>query len=223
MYRSGVAADETEDEEKRLRRDRYLRWPDRPSVAFGPSEPRGLNADVRWAQRYGNGWFGYVEGYARAASAVFDRAVRDCWSPEYIVWPLAFLWRHHIEIALKDIIAAGRELAGETDGFPKGHRLGHLWQTAKPYIQQCGAPDSPELAHVEAMIAEFEGIDPGGDGFRYPIGIDRNGVSLPNAPAQVNLEQLQQAMEAVANFFSGVRTEMGTRLDYARERAAERR
>jgi hypothetical protein len=136
---------------------------------------------------------------------------------------LAFLWRHHIELALKDIIAAGRELSGEPEGFPKGHRLGHLWETAKPYIQRCGSPNSPELAHVEATVTEFEGIGPGGDGFRYPLGVDRNGVSLPNAPEQVNLEQLQQAMEAVANFFSAVRTEMGARLDFVRERAAEKR
>lgn len=218
-----MAGDDEEDEEERLRRERYLRWPERPSVAFGPSEPRGLNADVHWAQRYGNGWLGYVEGYARAASAVFDRAVRDCWSPEYVVWPLAFLWRHHVELALKDIIAAGRELQGEPDGFPAGHRLGDLWREAKPHIQRCGPASSPELDSVEAAIIEFETIDRAGDGFRYPLRRDQRGVSLPNAPEQVNLEQLQQVMERVSNFFSAVRTEIGVRLDFVRERAAEDR
>lgn len=212
---------EDEGDEELLRRERYLRWPDWPSVAFGPAEPRGLNADVRWAQK--DGWFGYVEGYGRAACAVFDRALRDCWSPEYVVWPLAFLWRHHIELAVKEIILVGRELEREHEGFPAGHRLGRLWQTAKPYIERCGAPSSPELANVETVINEFENVDPGGDGFRYPLRRDRGGVSLPNAPEQVNLEQFQETMERLSNFFSGVRSEIGTRLDFVREREAATR
>ncbi len=202
-------------------RERHLRWPDRPAVAFGPSEPRDLNADVRWAQRFEGGWLGYIEGYARAASAVFDRSIEDRWNPGYTIWPLAFLWRHHIELALKAIIVVGRELAREPDGFPTHHRLLRLWEIAKPHIERCGSPGSPELANVEAAIVEFETIDPGADGFRYPLRKDASGVSLPNAPEEVNLEQLQRTMEGLSNFFSGVRTELSFRLDVARERAAE--
>jgi hypothetical protein len=193
-------------------------WPDVPRQGFGDGEPRRLTSDLRWAQRYG--MYGYVEGYARAARAVFEAA--DQQNPNYFIWPLAFLWRHHLEIALKEIIAAGRELGGRQGKFPPGHDLLKLWQEAKCHIRRCGPHDSPELRNVEANVVEFQKIDPAGDGFRYPRARDMRSMSLPDAPEQVNLATLQDAMEAVAAFLSAVRTEMGVRLDYISEQESHR-
>jgi hypothetical protein len=58
--------------------------------------------------------YGYVEGYPRAAVVPYDYAVVTRASPECLLFPIAFAWRHYLEFALKDIIAAGRELAGQT-------------------------------------------------------------------------------------------------------------
>jgi hypothetical protein len=66
-------------------------------------------------------------------------------------------------------------------------------------------------------------IDPGADGFRYPLNWDRTARSLPNAPEYVNLRILHEAMEALANFLSGVRSELGTRLDYIAQMEADER
>jgi hypothetical protein len=192
-------------------------WPDVPRLGFGAGYERRLDADVEWGQRFG--MFGYVEGYRRAAAAVFAAAADQ--NPGYSVWPLAFLWRHHLELAMKDIIAAGRQIEGHDGGFPKGHDLLKLWREARPHIERCGPKDSPELRNVEANIVEFQKIDPGGDGFRYPMKSDLRGRSLPDAPAHVNLATLHEAMEAVASFFSAVRTELGARLDYISEARRE--
>ena len=98
--------------------------------------------------------YGYVEGYRRAAVALYDYAVASRSSPEYMLFPIAFAWRHYVEIALKDIIAAGRELAGEAWGFPRGHKLLDLWREARPHIATLGDPAAPELAIVENNIRE---------------------------------------------------------------------
>jgi hypothetical protein len=166
---------------------------------------------------------GYVEGYRKAAVALFESTAATYTSPDYLVFPIAFLWRHHVELALKDIIAVGRQLAGEPWGFPAHHRLLALWDDARPHIIQCGDPEAPELANVEANLREFEVIDPGADGFRYPLNRDRTARSLPNAPEYVNLRILHEAMEALANFLSGVRSELGTRLDYIAQMKADER
>lgn len=165
---------------------------------------------------------GYVEGYRRAAVALFESAVESN-TPDYVVLPMAFLWRHHVELALKDIIAAGRLLAEEPWGFPAHHRLIDLWNEARPHIIQCGDPDAPELDHVEANLREFERIDPWSDGFRYPLNRDRTARSLPNAPEYVNLAVLHEGMEALANFLSAVRSELGRRQEYNLEMEAEMR
>lgn len=44
-----------------------------------------------------------------------------------------------------------------------------LWREARGYIAQCGSDDSPELPNVEAALKDFERVDPGAMGFRYPL------------------------------------------------------
>lgn len=198
-----------------------IAWPDVPRLCFGPGEPAELNACVGWVQARPHDMFGYVEGYRKAAVALFESTVATNTSPDYVVFPITFLWRHHVELALKDIIATGRQLAGEPWGFPANHRLLELWKEARPHIVECGDPFAPELANVEANLREFGEIDPRSDGFRYPLNRDRTERSLPNAPEYVNLRVLHEAMEALANFLSGVRSELGVRLEYVVQMEAE--
>lgn len=196
--------------------DREPAWPDVPRLCFGAGDDHDLNACVSWALGM-NDIEPYAEGYRRAAAALFEKAAARSESPEYIVWPMAFLWRHYLELALKDTILRGRALEEEPQDFPKHHRLLDLWKIARPHIERCGSPNSPELPNVEAVIEEFEKIDPGAMGFRYPWARDGE-RSLPDAPDRVNLRMLHEAMEATANFFDAVRAEMTQRLDYMSER-----
>ena len=101
--------DEDRGEENNVDPTQEIPWPDVFRRGFGAGEPRHLNANVEWAQRHG--MYGYVEGYARAARAVFETARSQ--NSDYFLWPLAFLWRHQLELALKEIISLGRELQGE--------------------------------------------------------------------------------------------------------------
>lgn len=189
-------------------------WPDVPRVCFGPGDLPFLDANVGWVQSRPHEMHGYVEGYRQAATALYDCAAT---SPDYLVFPLAFLWRQHLELALKDIIAVGRTLAGETWHFPRGHRLLDLWNTARPYIEKCGDPNAPVLANVEASLREFEHVDPWADGFRYPLNRDQTARSMPNVPDIVSLQALNEAMQALANFFSGVNSTLGAHLEYKLE------
>lgn len=198
-----------------------LLWPDVPRRCFSDGPNPLLNACVQWVQSGRHGMFGYVEGYRRAACAVYEVSVATNTSPDYTVFPIAFLWRHHIELALKDIIAIGRYLQGEGAEFPPHHFLLRLWQEARPHIARCGAEDSPELDNVEANIREFERVDPHADGFRYPLDKKQRTASLPNAPEYVNLESLHEGLSAVANFLDAVHTELSVRRDYVEQEAAE--
>lgn len=184
-----------------------------PRLAFG-SEPTGqFNAQLQWALAGDHARYGYKEGYRRAAIGLLRQVVEDHLSPDLAVFPLAFLWRHHIELALKDIIIDGRELAEESFPHPAGHGLVKLWSLTRPYVEACGDPNAPELANVEASIHEFEKIDPQADGFRYPRGRDGVQQNLTGAPKEVNLELLHDAMLAVSNFLDAVQMEQATRLD----------
>lgn len=211
-----MAIDQEAESDERTTSD-LMPWPDVPRLAFGPGHFWELNADLAWARNRPRDMYGYVEGYRRAAVALYEYAVKSNASPDYMLFPIAFMWRHHIEIALKDIIAAGRELAGDEWGFPKGHHLLDLWREALPHITELGDPAAPELANVENNLREFDRIDHAGDGFRYPLNLAGTDRTLGNAPASVNLRVLHEAMAAVGMFLSCVRSELSARLDYVAE------
>lgn len=151
----------------------------------------------------------YVEGYREAAQALFKHIDQSPVVPvNFMLFPLAHLWRHHVELSLKQIIAIGRCVDGGAWGFPDNqHGLTKLWEEAKPYVIQCGPPGDTGatgvVANVEANIHEFETINPTAQGFRYSL--DRKQRrSLPGAPPNVNLRVLHETMMALANFLSGV-------------------
>jgi len=68
----------------------------------------------------------HVEGFRQAAIAYYGTVVARNSSPDYALSPIAFLWRHHLELLLKQIIAQGRVYSGEDWGFPDGHVLCNL-------------------------------------------------------------------------------------------------
>lgn len=197
-------------------------WPDVPRLCFGPGEDWRLDANVPWVQAQKD-IYPYAEGYRRAAVVLLDSMPEIEQNPDFLLWPLAFLWRHHIELMLKDIIGKGRLLEHQDAGFPEHHRLVDLWREAKAHIARCGSDDAPELVHVETAIVEFQRVDPGATGFRYPFARKDGGPSLPDAPECINLRALQTTMEGLANFFDCVCAELEMRLDLMNEMEAQHR
>ena len=203
--------------------ERSFAWPDVPRLVFGPARDH-LNADVRHARESAD-FRVYAEGYLRAAEALFGAVVNERLNPGYAVYPLAFLWRHHIELQLKHIIVKGQTIKRweneplDDEGFPETHRLPDLWAKARPFIVVWGGGTDPHddevLKNVEANLTEMDRIDPNSTGVRYPVHIarkarqgekpkKRKSVSPPNFPDVVNVGRLHVAMQALANFCDGI-------------------
>src|SRR5690606_33395508 len=164
--------------------------------------------------------YGYVEGNRRAAAALYHYTAASRSSPEYVLFPIAFNWRHLLDLALMEIIASGRPLAGEALGYPTGHDILQLMKAARPISAELGDPETPILENVESNLREFDRIDRGGDGFRYPLDLDGD-PSLSNATESVSLRALHEAMDAVGTFLSCVGSELSARLDWVTQREAE--
>ena len=93
------------DEERKFK---PLAWPDVPRVMFGPAEDWELNACVGDLLEPANAGT-YLTGYIAAARAIYERAVASRLDApvDAVIFPLAFVWRHAIELGLKECIRLG--------------------------------------------------------------------------------------------------------------------
>jgi hypothetical protein len=87
---------------------------------------------------YGHlGHLPYTEGYRRGADILVQHVVNQRRDQDFLVFPIIFLYRHHLELALKRIIRRSprllyRDLTQEEKSHLDKHRLDLLWQDLKP-------------------------------------------------------------------------------------------
>ncbi len=80
---------------------------------------------------------------------------------------VCFLYRHYIEVMLKDLIRQGFLLHETTHDYPKNsHKIADLWARCRPILEQTfpqGDPGATET--VDRCINEIAS-DPSGEAFR---------------------------------------------------------
>ena len=185
-------------------------WPDVPASLFGYEKSAPLlNVPLRWfREERRQDVTAFKEGYRRAAVMVAERARERRDSPDYLVWPVTWLWRHYLELVLKDIVARGPLLQTEAADWKwpsdLGHQLATAWERARPFIVEHGDPDAPEIANVGAIIAEFDRLDRSGFGFRYPVARDGVSPGLATHEDWLNIDRIDRTMQQVASFLDAV-------------------
>lgn len=188
-----------------------------------------------------NKWDLYAQGYYRAAEMLIESlegkhpSVND-----KLVYPICFLYRHFIELRLKEIIYYGSRLIEKPKNITKKDKVAHhkieiLWEKDVRPILEIVFPDGPleDLDLVgeyiiqyikidsEKLWCEEVEVDPTSFSFRYPYDLDGN----PNLVGmeKINLMNLKQTMSRLASFFDGCTTAISVYLDNMAEMAAEMR
>ena len=77
--------------------------------------------------------------------------------------PILFLYRHYIELALKDVVAAAGAFAIELSDEKFGHQLRPLWAEASRVFDNYRR----EKSEVDEAVAELVELDQRADAFRY--------------------------------------------------------
>ncbi|NQU22085.1 MAG: hypothetical protein HQ567_12435 [Candidatus Nealsonbacteria bacterium] len=162
----------------------------------------------------------YGENYKNAADAIITAAVNREMYIDSAVYPAVFLYRHYLELTLKDIIFRSRRLENKGNGFPKTHKLSILWQEAKQLLKQHYDSESPkELDYLDGCFKELDEHDPDSMAFRYPF--DKKGNKhLMNLP-QINVRHLMDTMDRIANFLSCIAAHIAERLQYRSDMEAD--
>ena len=151
--------------------------------------------------------------YRESAERLIDLA---CDAPGLLnvhAMPAVFLFRHYVELSLKDMISVGRVLDDQPGGFPDIHGLAQLWSELRTLLRRIGDDaddDAMLLDVVEEMITELDKADPGSMAFRYPRGRQQAGrPSLLEAEYEYfDMRAFRDQARRLAHFLDGSSTQL---------------
>jgi hypothetical protein len=162
-------------------------------------------------------------GYRRAACILAERAF-ERGDEVFLLYPVVFLYRHHVELMLKSLIYAfdhpsvrqntGAHELDEADrknltSGKKAHSLQWLWGRLLPVVKTLGC----DIQHFETVdgisfyLQQLNEIDPGSVNFRYTTAIAGTKAKLRKLQkpgAEVNIQTFAIAMERLANYLDGL-------------------
>lgn len=198
--------------------DENFAWPEKGDLLFTSGDDWRYNACLNYMP---DDWELYVIGYKRAADALVEQIKETHRDQDVLVFPIVFLYRQYLELRLKRLIRLGNELLDENPDFPKKHELDKLWNVCRPILAKL-EPRVPQqdLEAIDEAITQFCAIDPTSEAFRYPI-TRKGDKAIPSDVRCINLRQLSEVMEKVANFFDSAATMISVYLDYKHDMERE--
>lgn len=194
-----------------------LPWPNPDSSIFNIRNHGSRCSSLEWArgQRYG-----YEEGYRRAAVVLFEHVEETGRGLESLIFPLAYIWRHAIELQLKRILVDGSTLQEVDPPKHYKHNLVDLWELAKPILVALDDVEPEGTDVVEHVLGEIQKLDPEDTGFRF----HQNRKGEPNleyVPSHFDVRNFHEVCTEVLTFLECGNSEISARLDWQAEMYAE--
>ena len=145
--------------------------------------------------------YGYSEGYYRAANILVDWINQNQTNQDTLVYPILFLYRHHLELSLKRILEKAKQLGIRESVVPHGHKLIQLWaETKSLLIQLAGGKHDIWYDSITDFVAIISEIDPNSESFRYAVQTD--GKQSLEGITHINLDVMYDIMESVSGYLS---------------------
>lgn len=183
----------------------------------GGKEAKNLFTDLMAGR-----WSIYAQGYRRAADALVDLVEGEP-PDDVLLLPIVFLYRHFVELTLKDICLKLVSLC-HVAFDPKQittHKLVPLWEFLKAHMNciRDEMQDKEIVPALDKLLGELSDLDPDSMHFRYAVDKNFDNVVLPRS---LSMETLKSTMEKIYNGFSYI--EAGIDLEWeARDFDAELR
>jgi len=175
----------------------------------------------------------YIQGYHRGAECLVQHVLeKDGGDENVLIYPIVFLYRHHIELALKRILLRcpemlGRQLTPDEEKHLADHRLDNLWSDLKPLIGPIydamlwREPEAADLEGINSYIRQLSDADPQSYSFRYSRKKKRNEASLPKTLTHINIRHFAEMMERLISYIDDIDTATSLYEEYCDEANAE--
>lgn len=175
---------------------------------------RGNDEKVLFSNFLVGNWSFFADGYKLAADTLVDQVEghppEDC-----LIAPILFLYRHWVELKLKELILSLKVFSVAEINRPNHHSLYDLWFIVKSNLHCLRGSSNRDFINLEARIRELNGLDPDGERFRYPVNTRSEITDLPES---LGIKNLKDTMAKISNAFGlvdgGIDSEMeGRALD----------
>lgn len=185
------------------------------SVSSAESDACETNGGIGRATEYT-----YAEGYRRAGRILADYLRQNTFEADFLIFPLVFLYRHHVELQLKRLIPIASSLAGQVptpndrDQMGK-HQLDRLWEILEPLLRELATKGffitADDIEALDSYIRQIHSIDKGSFSFRY-LASKTGQPSIDNHKhPYINGSVAAEGLEKLANYLFG----LGELLDKA--------
>lgn len=153
----------------------------------------------------------YAYMYRESAEVLMEKA---CNAPGLLnvhAIPAVYLFRHFVELSLKDLLVQTGRLNDKTESYPDKHRLEPLWQKLRALLDEADLGDSDDdratLDVVDDLIRQLDTADPSAMAFRYPVGTQRRDgsreVLLSDNFEYFDMRTFRDQAERLAHFLEG--------------------
>ncbi len=120
----------------------------------------------------------YSSGFFEAASRIGDRLIQNKGMIDIEIYPLVYLYRHAIEVAVKYIHRVLEELLRTEERFKCTHKIMDNWKAMRGNLEIAIETDEfapkPNLDKIQQIIEDLVANDPTALAFRYPEVKKRN-------------------------------------------------
>jgi len=184
----------------------------------GTNDPREtLRALIGFAR---NPWTIYTKGYLDAANelvASLEALQGRRGKVDFYVYPIAFLYRHHIELSIKRLYLMVCHYLGTKPTLITSHTLLNNWQDFKANLLVAAQnndmmTDTQQfVTQVEAKLNQFVTLDRSSMTFRYPV--DKDGQSLLAGRKHLHVGQLKDFANDLASDLESLDLELSAWLD----------
>jgi hypothetical protein len=167
-------------------------------VLFTDTLPDGMNnACLNFGADF---WTGYAGGYRKGGRILTQWVVDQGRDQDYLVYPIVFLYHHHLELSMKELIRKGESLLESGHDFERNHDLAQQWAHCRRVIEQIYDDAPPaELDTIGDQIGQLTQLDPFLASFRYPYERDGKTPSLPDDFRRFNLRHFAEQIERIAD------------------------
>jgi hypothetical protein len=191
-----------------------FRWPKEgddpfPENIFTPQSRTWVNLEWRkWSFNDSS----FAQAFKEAGDNIITQLSRkgNRRHPDMLFMPIAYLYRHSLELQLKQIIRLGIDLEVVQDNEKlrralSRHNLHSLWNYVKKAVDGVdpGSSSTKDFSTTESIIQRFHSIDMSGQRLRYSKNLS-GGKPSTDLPKFVELKHLKEVYEGLFNLLEGI-------------------